>query len=350
MNIVVDIGHPAHVHLFKNFIKVMTTGGHQILITATDKDVTIELLRNYGFTYIAMGSYGNSRIRKMMNISVMDGKMYAAVKSFQPDIFLGASAIRAAHTAWVMRKPCIIFDDTEHSKWEHRLYRPFGSVICTPACFEKDLGKKQVRYNGYHELAYLHPEYFKPDSMVLDNLGLKQDERFVVVRFVAWEAAHDAGQSGFDITAKRRLAHELKKYARVFITSENRLPEEFEEYRISLPPEKIHDLLYYATLYVGEGATMASECAVLGTPAIYVNTLRLGYLDEQEERYGLVFNFLNPASAQETAIAKAIELLEKDNLKEEWHIKKDRLLQEKVDVTSFMVELVENRHLNQTSL
>ncbi len=37
-------------------------------------------------------------------------------------------------------------------------------------------------------------------------------------------------------------------------------------------------LLAYATLFIGEGATMASECAVLGTPAIYVNSLQLGYL------------------------------------------------------------------------
>ena len=343
MHIVVDIGHPAHVHLFKNFIREMKRRGHEILITATEKDVATELLRNHGFSYVAMGTYGSSRARKMLNIPIMDLKMYAAVKGFKPDVFVGASAIRAAHAARLMGRPCIIFDDTEHSKWEHILYRPFASLICTPGCFRKDLGKKQVRYNGYHELAYLHPDYFTPDPRVLDTLGLKQGDRFVIVRFVAWEAAHDFGQRGFDFAGKRRLVKELEKHARVFITSENPLPGEFEGYRISLPPEKVHDLLYYATLYIGEGATMASESAILGTPAIYVNTLRLGYLDEQEERYGLVFNFSDPALAGEAALARAIDLLREKDLKQEWRSRRDRLLQEKVDVTRFMVDLVEEQ-------
>ena len=43
------------------------------------------------------------------------------------------------------------------------------------------------------------------------------------------------------------------------------------------------------TLYVGEGATTASECAVLGTHAIYVNTLNWGDTDEEEEKYQLDF-------------------------------------------------------------
>jgi len=52
MNIVVDINHPADVHLFKNFISKMKEKGHKILITATKKDVSIKLLDNYDFDYI----------------------------------------------------------------------------------------------------------------------------------------------------------------------------------------------------------------------------------------------------------------------------------------------------------
>ena len=36
--------------------------------------------------------------------------------------------------------------------------------------------------------------------------------------------------------------------------------------------------MYYADLFVGESATMASEYAVLGTPAIFVSTSRRGTL------------------------------------------------------------------------
>jgi predicted glycosyltransferase len=81
---------------------------------------------------------------------------------------------------------------------------------------------------------------------------------------------------------------------------------------------------------------------VLGTPAIYVNSLRVGYLDEQEGKYGLVYNFSDPRYAQEQAVERALELLQRSNLKEEWRVKRERLLQDKVDVTKFMVDFVEN--------
>jgi len=338
MKIVVDIGHPAHVHLFKNFIWEMKERGHKILITATKKDVSLELLDNYSFDYIAMGSYGDSLVSKVVNIPIMDFKMIRAVVGFKPDIFVGVAPIRSSHVSKLIRKPCVAFDDTEHSKWELMLYTPFASIILTPSCFKKDLGKKQVRYNGYHELAYLHPNYFKPDPSVLDDLGLKEGDKFVIVRFVAWQASHDIGQQGFDMETKRKLIKELEKYAQVFITSESPLPEEFEKYRITTPPEKIHDLLYYAMMYIGEGATVASECAVLGTPALYVNTLKLGYLDEEEDKYGLIYSFRDP----DKAIQKAQELLQQPDLKKQWAKKRQRLLTDKIDVTQFMIDFIEN--------
>ena len=58
-----------------------------------------------------------------------------------------------------------------------------------------------------------------------------------------------------------------------------------------MPPEEMHTLLYYATLLYGESATMASEAAVLGTYAVYLDDVGRGYTDEEESKYGLVFNF-----------------------------------------------------------
>jgi len=139
---------------------------------------------------------------------------------------------------------------------------------------------------------------------------------------------------------KRMLIKELEKHARVFITSENSLPEEFHRYRITIPPEKIHDLLYYASLYIGEGATMATEAAILGTPSIYISTLSssLGNFYELENEYGLIYSFGNP----EKAIHKALELIRQLDLKETWSEKRQKLLANKIDVTKFMVDFIDN--------
>jgi predicted glycosyltransferase len=42
MNILIDIGHPAHVHLFKNFAWIMQKKGHKTLFTAREKEHTIK--------------------------------------------------------------------------------------------------------------------------------------------------------------------------------------------------------------------------------------------------------------------------------------------------------------------
>jgi len=342
LKILVKMGHPAHVHFFKNFFMEMERAGHEVLLCATDKDVAIELLKGYGFKYIRTGVSGNSPVSKVLNLARSEYRLWQVARKFNPDILTGPMAVDVAHVSTLLRKPCIIFDDTAHAQAQQTLYTPFASVICTPTSFGKDFGSRQVRYDGCKEIAYLHPDYFKPNPSVLHELGLNENEKFVILRFVSWKAIHDIGHHGFDYATKQKLVKELGKYARVLITSESKLPDEFEKYRITVKASKMHDLLYYALLYVGEGATMASECAVLGTPAIYFNPLKLDYLEEQEKNYGLIISFTDPELSQESVVEKALELVTRDNIKEEWRAKSKKFLNDKIDVTRFMIDFIGN--------
>jgi uncharacterized protein len=335
-NIVVDVNHPAHVHFFKHFIGEMRERGHNVLITASDKDVTIHLLNAYGFDFVNMGTYGNTVLRKIVNVPLMDLRMVHAVRTFRPEVLLGIASSRAAHTAFVLRKKSIVFDDSEH-KGQLWAYLPFASTVVTPTCFRKNLGKKHLRYAGYHELAYLHPHRFTPNPRVLDELGLSENTPFFIVRFVAWRAVHDMGEKGFTENGKRQLVRELMKRGKVIITSEESLPPDLQTHSLSVSLEKVHDLLYYATMYVGEGATMASEAAVLGTPSVYVSSISAGTLEEQEKKYDLLRHFKN----EEDALRYVGELLSIEDLKERWREKRATLLKDKIDVTEYMTELVE---------
>jgi len=338
MRIVVDVNHPAHVHYFKNFIREMEERGHEVLVTASEKDISFELLEKYHIGFKNVGSYGTSLVRKLINIPIIDVRYYNLTKGFQPDIFIGAGSIRAAHVSYLLRKPCINFEDTEHSTEQIRLYLPFVEGVPTPSCFTQDLGKKQIRFSGYMELAYLHPNRFTPDPAVLDDLGLAEGDPFTIVRFVSWQASHDLGQHG--IHDRVGLVKALEHYGRVLITSEGALPAELQDYRLRVSPEKLHDLLYYATLYVGEGGTMASEAAILGTPSIYVSSLAgtMGNFIELEETYDLLYSFTDGSAA----LGKAIEILQDPASKEKWRSKRERLLADKIDVTAFMVWFIEN--------
>jgi len=246
-----------------------------------------------------------------------------------------------AHVSRVIGKPHIAFGDTEIATTIIRLMLPFTAAVCTPSCFALDLGPKQIRYNGYHELAYLHPNYFTPDPSVLDSLGLTKEEDFLILRLSSWDSSHDIGHRGMTFRTTQEMSDFMKRLedkGKVFLTSELKLPVLLEKYRLQIPPEKIHDLLSYATMYIGEGATMASEAGVLGTPWIFTSTSRRGYLDDQEKNYGLGYTIADTHEA----IERVFELLANPKIKDEWRRKRARLLQNKVDVTKFIVEFLEN--------
>jgi len=338
MKIVVDINHPAHVHYFKHFIWEMTKRGHEVVVTASEKDITFKLLKNYNINFINVGNYGKTVLNKMLNLPLIDIKYYKIMNKIKPDILVGFGSIRAAHAAFLLRKPCINFEDTEHSTEQIRLYLPFVKTVCTPSCFRQDLGKKQVRFNGYMELASLHPNRFIPNPAVLKEIGLTENDSYIVVRFVSWQASHDFGQHG--IRDKIGLVKELERYGRVLITSEGEVPPELSSYQVKVSPEKMHDLLNFASLYIGEGATMASEAAVLGTPSILISSLvgTMGNFIELEGTYDLLYSF----KEGETALNKARMILSNPKIKDEWRMKRERLLKEKIDLTELMVWFIEN--------
>jgi len=197
MRVLVDITHPVHVHLFKNLIWTLQNEGHDVLVTACEKDVAVELLRQYGIAHCCTGSYGRSVARKAMSVPSMDWELLRLARRFRPDVLLAEAPVRASHAAFFLRRPCIGLDDTEHAKLQRWLWLPFVTKILTPSCYRLNLGRKQLRYDGYKELAYLHPKYFTPDPDIPVEYGLAEGEAFAFVRFVSWNASHDIGQGGF---------------------------------------------------------------------------------------------------------------------------------------------------------
>jgi predicted glycosyltransferase len=236
----------------------------------------------------------------------------------------------------------LIFYDTESATISNLLFYPFATKVITPECYKKKVFGHHVTYRGYHELAYLHPNRFTPDPEVLAESEISPEKPFSVVRFVSWKALHDIKARGFSFEEKMMLVNSLEKYGRVYITSESAIPKEFEHCRLPLSPEKVHHLLAFSRLFIGESATMASESVILGTPAVYLDVVGRGYTDEQEEHYGLCFNYREPKKA----IAKGEEILSQD-LKNapDFRTRCTRMISEKIDVTEFIVRQLTGRRV-----
>ena len=188
------------------------------------------------------------------------------------------------------------------------------------------------------ELCYLHPNYFKPDPNIVKKYSINPYSQYFVLRFVSWSASHDIGQGGLDFEYKKKIIEKLSKYGQILISSEGPLPVEFEKYRISFNPVDLHHFLYYATLYVGEGSTTASECAVIGTPAIYINSLVAGNCKEQDDFYNVCYHY----KKQDGVLEKIDELLKCESLQDIHRERKKKIIRDKIDPTAFFVWFVEN--------
>ena len=185
MKIIIDVGHPADFHLLRNFASQSLDRGHEILFTCREKECVIELLEHFGFKYKSFGKNYSSIVKKMWGLIKYDIMQIITALKFKPDVFISHSSMYAAQAAFILRKPHIAFEDTFNFE-QIRLYEPFSQVVLT-SDYEHPLKKdKVIKYAGYHELAYLHPNNFKSDKSILHELELNENEKYVIIRFVSW--------------------------------------------------------------------------------------------------------------------------------------------------------------------
>ena len=338
MKILFDIIHPGNVHYFKHIIKALKLKGHEIIITAKNKDVIFELLieNNLG-SYIDFGKAKPGKLGALFFLLCAEFKMLKVFLKNNPDISIGFGSSYLSHISFLFRKPFISFDDSEHARLNRLLYSPFASVIFSPKSYFLNLGKKHFKFNAFMELFYLHASYFKPDITVLKKMGLKKGEEFIVFRFINWDAFHDIGQNGLSMKDKIQLINLLDKRFRIFISSESELPPEFERYALTINKNDFHSVLFYSSMYIGEGATTASECAMMGTPAVYINSLSAGTLEDQEQA-GLLFTFRNSSNI----VNEIVNLTKNKQLKVGVKEKKELFLKTCINPTKLIVWFIEN--------
>lgn len=339
--ILIDVGHPAHVHMYKCFAQEMQQKGNQVLFVCRNKEFAKKLLEAYCFRYREIGKKSVSLFGKVWDLVRFDYKEWQIARKFGADVIISHGSITASHAAWLLRIPHITFEDTFNME-QVRLYLPFTKVVITSDYLNPLVGRpNQLSCKCYNELLYLHPNRFAPKKQVLNDLGIRDGEKFVIMRFVSWGATHDIGHAGMSDENRWEAVSRFEKFGRVFISSERELPSRFEKYRFPLSPQKMHDVEAFATLVFGESATMASEAAVLGVPGIFINNSKILYTKEQEEKYHLCYNFTEAETDQQKAIEKGVEILSgKSGV--DYQKQRQLLLQDKIDVTAFFVWLVEN--------
>lgn len=340
------LGHPAHYHNVSVVIKKLSERGYHIILVARGKDVLFELLEGLPYQIIFLKpKRGNGKFSLISTVLMREWVLFKLAIKYKPRMLIGTD-IAITHIGKLLGIPSVIINEDDAK--EVPLFTKFGmkyatSVLAPNCCDISPYNNKKVGYQGYHELAYLHPNYFTPDKMKIQDL-LIGGENYFILRFAELTAHHDKGKKGINLSIAKQLIEKLTPFGRVYITSERKLEPELEPYRIRIHPKNIHHALYYAQMYIGDSQTMAAEAAVLGTPSIRFNDFvgKLSYLEELEHQYQLTFGI--PTDTPNALFEKADELLNLESVKKVFQQRKEVMLNETIDVVEFWTNyFIENK-------
>jgi len=340
MRLLFIINTPAQAYTWKYIIQKLIKENQSVHIIAREYGSTTGLLDSFGFSYQTFKPVGSKTGRILGTVNHLQS-VYNLSHKFNPSLVIGFG-VDAALTAFRLRRPSIVFNDSEPIGIQNTVNKLFATTIVTPSCFKLNLGKKQVRVNSYKELAYLHPDYFTPDPSIFNELNIPPGTGYAVLRFNVFDAIHDIGRKGFTVEDQLRLVKDLLKYTRVFISPEGNLDPGLEKYHLTCSTERIHHVLYYSSLFVTDTQTMATEAAILGTPVVrcnnFVSPHDMGNFVELENKYGMMYSLRKTSDAVE----KAESLIQNTDLKKQWSIKRQNLLNDKTNFTKFFLNVIDD--------
>lgn len=338
--------HPGNYHFFKHTIDTLKKNGHTIDIAIVTKDILEDLVIDAGWDYTNI--FPEGRRNKKLPILVVTIinflktiiRLYKYTKGKTYDLFITDDLLVVIGK--LKRVPTLLFqDDDLDAVPESALLLCMATKIVAPACskfgrFEKN----KIPYDGNHELAYLNPNYFTPDYKIVEAFNPER-KKYFILRLVSLTASHDRGKSGISNDHAKKIMKLLERHGKIFITSERDLPAEFVKYRLRIKSSDIAHALYFAEMVISDSQTMTSEAAVLGTPALRFNDFvgKISYLEE-EHKFGLTYGF--KTNQFDELYDKIEELLNTPNLKGEWQKRREKLLNDTIDVTAFMVWLIGN--------
>jgi predicted glycosyltransferase len=337
LKVLFDINHPAHVHFFRWPISILKESGVDVIVTSRHKDVTMQLLKNFQIESRAISSLKSGKLTLLVELISRDYQLFKIVKKEKPAVLLSIGGTFIAHVGVLTGTPSLVFYDTENAKLQNFITYPFATEIHAPNCYESKLPKKKsYLYPGYHELSYLHPNRFKFDPLIAEDGGIKAGTKNFFIRLVSWNANHDIGETGWDHNLLNKLISKLSPLGNIIISAESKLPDKFSRWIYKGDVKNIHHVIAGCDLVLGESATMASESAVLGVPAIYMAETGRGYTNEQEKKYFLVKNI---HKIEWEALSDEIDCMierpvgfYREQLK--------RLLEDKIDVSEYVVSQV----------
>jgi predicted glycosyltransferase len=339
MNILFYFGHPSQYLFLRNTIKILREKNISCEILIKSKDVLENLLIENKESYINILPEGrrSGNIGTLLGLIKRDIRLFRFTRNIHYDLFIGTDP-SLSHIGFLKKIPVItvLEDDINVIPKLARLTFPFTTIILTPKeCNTGQYEYKTIHYDGYMKLAYLHPRWFTKKAAILK-------QPYFLIRISNLDAYHDSGINGFNLQFLQNVILQLLEKGSVFISSEGILDESLKPYELKIKPSEMQDVLGNAKMLISDSQSMTMEAAMLGIPTIRFSDFagKISVLEELEKVYGLTYGFLT--NAPEKLIIKLKTLLSCAELEREFQNRRQKMLNDKIDVTSFLVWLIEN--------
>lgn len=342
MKIIFTIQHAGNVHFFKHAVRELLDSNHSVYVFAREQEIVGDLLSAYRIPHELLCEEPNNLFGLGWVQLCYETALLKRARSIDPDYILSSHGIAASHVATLVDAESHIYIDTETTlNHGNRLTLPFADRIYSPDSFQEEYGENHIRYSGYHELAYLHPNRFKPDPSVLSRDEIDPTESYAVCRFGAFKSNHDIGKEGISETSQKQILNELGANGRVFVSNESGSPLPSPAEPIPVSPANFHHLLAFADLVVGDVATTTLESAILGTPTVrispFAGSTDMGKFNELAT-YGLIRSF---STSRESKAVETVRRLHRDpDTANEWERNRERMLSSSIDVTEHILDQI----------
>lgn len=269
----IDICHLPQANLFKNVVHLLYEKVNiQLLVRPRGKLKEIIEMEYPSLPIVCFGSYNDSLVKKIISNIQRELLLLKFFKKNKFDILMGVGSYFLSPISHLHNKPSIMFTDDFEHLWHFNLNKFLSTYFIFPKSIPIN-GRNIIKYNGYKELAYLHPNYFKSNRGILNEYDL-EEERYVFIRMTTNTSINYRRQTQFIPINKWQ---EIIKYFKrrdidVVLSLENKENSKFFKNSIILiePINEFYSLIKYSLMLISSGDTMAREACILGVPSIYL--------------------------------------------------------------------------------
>jgi predicted glycosyltransferase len=326
MKYLIDIYHIPQYNFFKNTIDIL--GPEKVDLCCVDRGKLVEIITKESpkFKLYVLGDYKKNKGRWSLATRIVLPRLlglYRLLKVNQYNV-VGSASYQVNFVSKLLKIPNFsIMDDPRNfivrilSFSTNNFYLPL---------FNRKYGNAKS-FNALKEWAYLSPKYFSSNKEILDEYGLKE-KRYYFMREVSTDTSNYLGQAKNLIL---ELSKKIDNNIPVVLSLENKqLKELYPKNWIILeePVSDIHSLMYYSSVIISSGDSMAREGAMLGVPSVY-----LGYRDMPANQILIDKGILFKLNLKETIVfLKNQKVFDQKKIREQ-------LFNEWDDVTELIINL-----------